>query len=905
YVCEMKGYSEDRDDAISGIALLTDRDGDGVYDDRTQFASGLLWPTALFPYEGGLFVGDAPHVYYMKDTDGDGVADRKHIVLTGFGVSNVQGLLNSMRWDLDNRVHLACSSARGVVHRFGQPDLSVNVRGRDLAFDPKTFAFELTSGGAQHGMAFDDWGHKFASSNSNHLMQVLYEDRHAARNRYAIPPPSKASIATDGPQAEVFRISPIEPWRVVRTRLRVAGLVGGPIEGGGRPAGYFTGATGATIYRGDAWPQEHHGVAIVGDVGSNLVHRKRLRRDRLPYTASRIDENSEWIRSADNWFRPSQFACGPDGCLYVIDTYREVIEHPKSLPPVIKKHLDLTAGRNRGRIYRVSAVGLPVRKHPNLAEYKTKALVALLEHPNAWHRETAARLIYEQGDQNAIRHLQRLFWESASPLGRMHAMYAMKGLGKLEDGILEAAIQDAHPQVRRHAVRLVDQRDQAKQFQGQLLQLADDEDYEVRLQVAYACSGIPDSMKRTEALVEILNRHGYDSLTRFAVHSALSRSAMDVWSRLVAKSSLQPQAISFLEQLSRQIVETGNPIEMENAIATLCKIPLDKAMRLGLTVGHFAKAETTALHEDSPRPSPLAKRVAQLVQESRVRAKDETLDVHLRREALRNLRFATVDQRCEAAHALIDPSVPIELQRELFSVLRSDADLRIATAVLQQWQQLTPNTRPLAESLLCSREGYVDILLDAVEEGKLSVGVGLKNRLLTICKPGTAARQRLDRLMASKSERLRESVLENYLVALDLPASEIRGREIFEKHCASCHQVGSVGAGEIGPNLATMNNRGPQAMLLNILDPNREVGPEYENYLLRTHNDEIVSGLVRSETASAVELQRAANDSTVVLRREIAEMRSSGKSIMPEGFEEAISQQDMANLLAFLSQSTN
>ena len=280
YVCEMRGYSEDKDEAISRVSRLEDTDNDGVFDRSVVFADGLLWPTAIFPYDGGLFVGDAPNLYYFKDADGDGKADSKQTVMTGFGTSNVQGLFNSFRWGLDNRIHVATSSTGGAVHRADQEP--VNVRGRDIAFDPRTFEFELTSGAAQHGMCFDDWGRKFVSSNSNHLQQVMYEDRYIARNSFVSAPAARISIAADGPQAEVFRASPVEPWRIVRTRLRVSGTVPGPIEGGGRAAGYFTGATGVTIYRGDAWPDEYRGLAIIGDVGSNLIHRKRLDPDEHP-----------------------------------------------------------------------------------------------------------------------------------------------------------------------------------------------------------------------------------------------------------------------------------------------------------------------------------------------------------------------------------------------------------------------------------------------------------------------------------------------------------------------------------------------------------------------------------------------------------------------------------------------
>ncbi len=134
YVCEMRGYSEDRDEGISRITRLEDNDDDGVFDTSTVFADGLLWPTAIFPFDDGLFVGDAPNLYYFKDTDGDGKADAKTTALTGFGTSNVQGLMNSMRWGLDNRIHIACSSVGGEIRRVDDDENNaINVRGRDIA----------------------------------------------------------------------------------------------------------------------------------------------------------------------------------------------------------------------------------------------------------------------------------------------------------------------------------------------------------------------------------------------------------------------------------------------------------------------------------------------------------------------------------------------------------------------------------------------------------------------------------------------------------------------------------------------------------------------------------------------------------------------------------------------------
>ena len=272
---------------------MEDSDGDGRFDKSTVFVQGLAWPTAVFCWDGGVLVADAPDIWFFKDTTGDGVADERRVLFTGLGTGNVQGLANSFQWGLDNRIYLSLSSTGAdLISPNDKAAKPVSLRGRDIAIDPLTWAVTPVSGGGQHGLSFNDWGDRFVCSNSDHLQEIMYEDRYLARNPYLAAPSPRRSIAADGPQADVFRTSPVEPWRIVRTRLRTQGIVPGIVEGGGRPAGYFTGATGATIYRGDAWPNQWKGLAVVGDVGSNLVHRKRLEASGVGFIGKRIDENS-------------------------------------------------------------------------------------------------------------------------------------------------------------------------------------------------------------------------------------------------------------------------------------------------------------------------------------------------------------------------------------------------------------------------------------------------------------------------------------------------------------------------------------------------------------------------------------------------------------------------------------
>jgi hypothetical protein len=189
----------------------------------------------------------------------------------------------------------------------------------------------------------------------------------------------------------------------------------------------------------------------VADVGSNLIHRKRMVKQGLWWRGERMDEKTEFARSKDIWFRPVQLGDGPDGCLYVADMAREVIEHPASLPPMIKSQLDLTSGRDKGRIWRIRAKNRPIRREsPRLDEMPTMDLAKLTEHPNGWHRETAARLLYERNDREAVGVLREVAMHSDLPEGRVQALAS---LGAWEEGIdskvAVTALGDSHPRVHQ------------------------------------------------------------------------------------------------------------------------------------------------------------------------------------------------------------------------------------------------------------------------------------------------------------------------------------------------------------------------------------------------------------------------------------------------------------------------
>lgn len=906
FVVEMRGYSENRDDHVSRVRLLEDSDGDGRFDKSTIFADKLAWPTAIFYWAGGVLVADAPDILYLKDTSGDGVADERRVLYTGLGTGNVQGLINSFQWGLDNRIYAATSSSGAELRSSDDASgKTINLRGRDMAIDPRTWQVTPVSGGAQHGLSMNEWGDRFPCSNSDHLQQVMYEDRYLARNPYVAAPSPRRSIAADGPQADVFRTSPVEPWRIVRTRLRAQKIVPGIVEGGGRPAGYFTGATGATIYRGDAWPRQWHGLAVVGDVGSNLVHRKQLDTDGVGFIGRRIDEKSEFVSSSDIWFRPVQFANAPDGALYILDMYREVIEHPASLPPIIKQHLDLTSGRDRGRIYRIVPAGFKQPPLPKLAQATAPVLVAMFLHPNGWHRDTAARLIYERQDKAAVPLLEKMANESELPLSRLHALYALEGLDSLTEDVLLPRLADKHPRVREHAVRLAESRAaESAAIRARLLAMTGDEALRVRYQLAFSLGELPPSAQRTAAVVEIARRDAADGYMRVALLSSLGGGAGEALAALArdAKFRESNEGRDLLGSLATQIGRQQRADDVAELLRTLAALTGENAAVLPLLVQRLAAKEGSPLAQQvSAATGGRAKELMQSLLTSAARtAADENAPLKARIAAVEQLRLSSYADQAEFLAGLLAPSVPADLQSAALATLGSFDAPQAAKLVLDHFTAFSPRLKSQASDVLGSREAWTLALLEALAAGRVSAGDVDPARLKLLAEhPQESIRSRAAKLLASSQLGKRADVVEAYRGVLEASGDAARGKRVFAKNCASCHKVEGAGH-EIGPSLAAMKARGPEAILVNVLDPNREVNPQYLSYAVRLLDGRTLAGMISSETATGVTLRRADNQTDTVLRIDIDQLKSTGQSLMPEGLERQIDQQAMADLLAYL-----
>jgi putative membrane-bound dehydrogenase-like protein len=870
WVVEMIDYPFDEREGMppeGRIRLLEDDDGDGRFERSFVFADQLRWPTGLCLWDGGVFVASAPDILYLKDTNGDRNADRKEVVFTGFRRNNVQALLSNMRSGLDNWITASSGQDGGQVRSLRKPEqAAVSVEGRHFRFRPSG-EIEAVSGDGRYSNTSDDFGRRFCSATSSPVRHIVVEDRYLRRNPHLPASSVIHAAAAEGSAGPVYPASAPEPWRVLGTAYFMSGQaesVIGSIERDGAVTGYFTGATGPLIYRGTALGEGCYGQYFIGECGMNLVHRRTLTPVGCTFRADRVEQESEFLASTDNWFRPVSLANGPDGALYICDMYRETIEHPWSIPESLKTHLDLQSGRMRGRIWRVTAEGAPEYQKPRLGGANAAELVATLEQQGAWWRETAARLLYQRQDKSAVAPLETLVAEAKLPATRAAALWALDGLGALRPEVAEAALTDASSGVREQAVRL---------SRVEKLFELDDPNARVRMELAYRM-GETDDVRATDVLARLAK--GADVWLRTAIASSSRKRAVELLRRVADNEIAVLLAVT--------IGARNDAVEIASAVELARNSP---AILIGL--GDGLKRANRSL-ASVPALSPV-------LEEAQRTALDESKPIAQRVEAVRVLSYGSFAAAKKWLSGLTGAQTPAPVRLAALRSLVTFANREVGSLLLELWPKLDAEAR--REALAWFRPaGRQSLLLDALEKNRVSTAdIAVDFRRALLANKELAARA--EKLVGSLGAGDRRAVIQSYRAALTKKGDAAAGREVYRKNCITCHRIGDEGH-EVGPNLASIRSKSPEEILDQILDPNRLVEPQFFNYQILTTGGRVVEGMLDSASETSVTLRRAEAATETVLRANIDKIFCSGVSLMPEGMEKTIDGQQMADLIAFL-----
>ncbi|HEV3122181.1 MAG TPA: PVC-type heme-binding CxxCH protein, partial [Isosphaeraceae bacterium] len=905
YVAEMRDYPyhpRPGQPPLGTIRLLRDNDGDGTFDRASVFAEGLLWAAGVTPWKGGVFVTAPPDLWYLKDTDGDGKADLRKKIFTGFGTENEQGILNNLAFGLDHKIYGSSSINGGLVRPGDRPDTQpVDVKGKDFRFDPAGGAFEAITGTVQFGNTFDDWGNRFLCSESRPLLHEVLPLEYLARNPYLAVPAAIENVA--GAPVPIYRISPLELWRQIRSSRRIAHGERSA-QSAGASHHVVDAAAGVTIYRGGAYPPEFYGNAFVCDAQNNLVHRMALEPQGPTFKARRVDDHTEFVRSYDNWFRPVNLLNAPDGTLYVLDMSREVIE-AIHIPLDVVKHLDLRRGRNQGRIYRIAPRGFRAPSPPRLGSASTLELVAALDSPHGWVRDTAHRLLYEHQDRAAIEPLRKLLSTSANPQARVLALWSLHGLKALADADLAAGLADSSEGVRANTVRLAEsQLDSARVLLDRVRALAADPTPRVRFQVAFSLGQTHDA-GAIPSLARIARSDAADRWMRTAVLSSVANTSDRLLGELLKDRGFAESAPGglMLEQLAQVVGVRNRPEEVSSMLASVAactNTSLQRTLVLGLGRG---LRQSGGQLDVEPRTLPdKATRhfVEQLLFKASVTAQDPVAAEPLRLQAIEILACARFSSQRQTLVALLAPSQTQAVQVRAVRALAGYSDPEIAGILLEHLREFAPAVRSAALEALLARETWTLIFLRAAQEGKVGateVEPTRRSLLLRHKNPSIAALAQT--LFGAEQTGDRNEVLSRYQLSLKLSGNPDQGTKVFKAHCATCHKLADIGY-TVGPDLSASQYRDPAALLTHILDPNRYVPPNYIQYTVADRTGRVSTGLIAAETASSLTLRRNDGAEDTILRTNIDELSSTGKSLMPDDFEKRISPQDMADLLAFL-----
>src|SRR5690554_2387651 len=455
YVVENRGYPDPANGGtptrLGRIARLEDTNGDGRYDQRTEFATDLTYPNGILPWKGGIFVTCAPDIFYFKDTDGDGIADIKKTVLTGFNSDRTAQIrVSHPILGLDGWVYVTSGLNGGEVYSPDHPDRPVvSFAASDGRFHPETFEFETTGGRSQFGLTFDAFGRRFGASNRHPMQHIVLDPEYLKRNPHLLFNETIHNVAKSEADAVVYPIS-----NAVTSADFIPKLIGLSHKG------TFTSACGVLVYNGTALGDSHMGNAFICEPAQNLVQRQIVHPDGVTFTSELPYEGREFLASTDTWFNPVFLDHGPEGALYLADMYRKVIDHPSYVPEEARGDLDFESGKDAGRIYRI----VDKRFDQSKFEYSglrtglgAAELVEGLESEEEWVRATAFRLLLEKKDDTIIPILRKVALEADLAESRVRALWLIHSLESLDADLVKKAMADKADGVREQTVILAEE----------------------------------------------------------------------------------------------------------------------------------------------------------------------------------------------------------------------------------------------------------------------------------------------------------------------------------------------------------------------------------------------------------------------------------------------------------------
>ncbi|MFT4588466.1 MAG: putative heme-binding domain-containing protein [Limisphaerales bacterium] len=893
-------------DARDSIILIEDTDRDGTADKSTVFAEGLLIPTAVAPGDGGVYVGQSTELLHFRDTDGDGKADQKKIVFSGFGTEDTHHTIHTLRWGLDGRLYFNQSiyirSHLETPH--GMVRLSSGGIFRTRTADLKT---EILARGFVNswGHQFDAYGQSFATDGAG-----------AWGINYVIPDARYITYA--GARRIMDSISP----------------------------GNYPKFASLEIVASKHFPDDWQGDLITCDFRAHRIVRFKVEEEGAGFVTK---EMPDLLRTANATFRPIDVKFGPDGALYIADWSNKIIQHGEV------DFRDERRDHKHGRIWRISHKKRPVNKVPDLAKLKNDALLNRLLSPNEFERRRASRVLTERGVVIA-KDLKRWTAKRKNDHDRLRALWMHQAIEQVDGQLLEQLLKSEDGRIRAAAIRvLVDWMDRIDNESELLAGLAADEHPRVRLEAVRALGKIPtlDSVNNAlGALDQPMDRfldyglwltvnelsetwlgavkdgswkpEGNDKALAFALKSIKPEQSKQVLARLLPAELPkngegpwieiigQSGGASELRQLFDQTVKGGLNAEA----ATRSLKALGEAARLRKlrpsgsldAVGEIFKHDNAAVGAAAIRLAgiwKLGKSIGAMLDS----AGNADARPELRQAAFDGLRSIGGQGAIKGLGSIADKHAGTASGRQAATVLASlnfgasrNRILKVLAATKDD-----NDAQTLWRSLLNVKNAGKGL---ALKMSDFPPPENVARAGLRIAREGSRNEPELIAALTAFAGALPSAAdispedLKKFIANVSTKGDPARGERVYRRQsmaCVACHAIGGVG-GLVGPDMTSIGASAPIDYLVeSLLKPNDKIKEGYHSITVETKDGEEYSGIIVRETKQELVLRDAGNQENSIPKNNI-QQRRNGLSLMPAGLMDTLTEQERLDLARFLSE---
>jgi putative membrane-bound dehydrogenase-like protein len=880
------------------IKRLVDSDGDGRMDQATVWADRLPPCLGICAVRNGIIAACQTQIVYLADRDGDGQAEWREVLFEGFKPGPLERSINCPQLGLDQWITFGRGAGGGTIRGkyltspVELPNTDFRIKSDGTAIEP------ILGNTGTMGFAVTDTDDRFViSTGTPGIFVAPIPWRYLARNPNAASSALQQNATSD---QRVYPISQPHPWRVHRANdpgfAKLYTDRYGIAESA--PNGYFTSACSPLVYEDDALPGLR-GQLLACEPAQNMVHRAIIRRQgsRLTLHREPSELQSEFLTSSDSWFHAIALSHAPDGSIYVVDFYREIIEDYSAIPRYLQQQYGLMAGQDRGRIWRLTHDNIQQTPPADMSRLSPDQLAAEVGSPHYWRRNTARRLLVERNHKDAAPALALLV-ENGSPPATTHQrpVYTLDGLQSLGRRYVLAALGHPHAAVRRQGLRFserwLDDVDTDEVMLNKVMSLASDSEALVRLQVALTL-GESRQPSVVAALANLSRQSGNEDWMPIAVLSSVPQRGGELLAELLASPAELRHANKVIEPLCATIANRREPIELSQSIESVAQLE-DRTLQSTCLRGLRAGLKNPVNVALSDQAKIWIKKLA------------GSSDEVIRQEALPLVRLFALETEAER-RSRIDLTIQqigdirLSAEEQIVAVeeLANEQDPRVTTTLLNAVPSSTPRVRDSIVKAILSHRDSVPMLLSAIESKALPASwLTAVQRSALLGDKEPSIRQRAATLFESHST-VNPELLASYVKALAEPRDSARGQQVFRDKCGTCHQAHGIGHA-VGPDLNAEFQRAEETILKDVLMPSETISAGYASYVLLTNTGQVHTGLLGAETPTSLTIRMAEGKQETVLRKDIEELRAVGVSMMPEDMYKTVSPQELADLLSWL-----